>query len=529
MIRIRDISLTPTQDMGDLLEQAAKILRVKTLEIGTLKVQKKSIDARKKPEIRVIYTIDVAVHQDEVKLLKRLRNPKLSLAKENNYAPPTTTPQLPHRPVVVGFGPAGMFAALVLAEAGLKPLVLERGYDVDTRQKMVADFWLSGELNPHCNVQFGEGGAGTFSDGKLNTGVKNPRIAWILKRFVEFGAKEDIQWDAKPHVGTDVLIHVVKNLRNHLTALGAEVKFGCKMSEIYQENGHITYVSCTENGEITKIPCDHLVLAIGHSARDTFRALLAQGVPMEAKPFSMGVRMEHLQSDVDLAQYGKDYQKYNLPASDYKLAVHLDEESSAYTFCMCPGGHVVASSSQPGAVVTNGMSYQAREGKNANSALLVTLNPKDFPYPGTLGGMVWQEELERKAFVAGGSNYCAPAQLVSDFLANRPSTKWKTVTPTYAPGVKMGDLREILPEKITKTMERALPLLANKLSALRSGDGILTAPETRSSSPVRILRDETSQSTIRGLYPCGEGAGYAGGITSAAIDGIKVAEWILSE
>ncbi|MFI3313285.1 MAG: FAD-dependent oxidoreductase, partial [Eubacteriales bacterium] len=340
MIRIRDISLPYQADMGAVLEQTAKILRVKTLEIGALKVCKKSIDARKKPNIQVIYTIDVTVHQDEVKLLKRLRNPKLSIAKESTYAPPTDS-NLTTRPVIVGFGPAGMFAGLVLAEAGLKPLILERGYDVDTRKAMVDDFWQNRNLNPHCNVQFGEGGAGTFSDGKLNTGVKNPRIGWILKRFVEFGAKEDILWDAKPHVGTDVLMDVVKNLRNHIIALGAEVKFGCQMSEIHHENSQITGISYIKDGKNHEISCDNLILATGHSARDTFQALHDQGVPMEAKPFSMGVRIEHLQKDLDTAQYGK--QTAQLPPADYKLAVHLDDDQSAYTFCMCPGGYVVAS------------------------------------------------------------------------------------------------------------------------------------------------------------------------------------------
>ena len=425
---------------------------------------------------------------------------------------------------MVGFGPAGMFAALILAQAGLRPLVLERGEDAQTRHEKVSRFFATGQLDTRSNVQFGEGGAGTFSDGKLNTGVNNPRIGWILEQLVRFGAREDILFDAKPHVGTDVLLHVVQNLRQTLISLGAEVRFRSQVTDIRRENGGVTGLQ-VNGGEW--IDCNRVIFAVGHSARDTFRTLHQMGIPMEAKPFSMGVRIEHLQSSIDAAQYGR--QNPVLPPADYKLVKHLEEET-VYTFCMCPGGYVVAAASEEGRCVTNGMSYADREGENANAALLVTLNPRDFPSEDPLAGMYWQETIEERAFRVGGENYCAPAQRVEDFLSGRPSSGPGKVQPTYHPGVTWCDLHSVLPEKITNALKKALPLLDGNLKGFADGDSVLTAPETRSSSPVRIVRGEDKQSVgLRGLFPAGEGAGYAGGIMSAAVDGILCAEaWMES-
>lgn len=520
MIRLRDISLPPEHNAHQLQYEAAQMLRLSVSKIRQLRIIRRSVDARKKPDVRIIYTVDVAVEGNENRILKQSGCKRASLAPVRYYRPPKNVPMPGQRPVVVGFGPAGMFAALLLAQAGWKPLVLERGQDALSRQEKVEEFFQRGKLDPGSNVQFGEGGAGTFSDGKLNTGVNNPRIGWILEQFVKAGARENILYDAKPHVGTDVLVDVVQNLRRRIIELGGEVRFQTQVTGLCVEQGALTGL-LTDRGE--RIPCDTAVLAIGHSARDTFEMLEEMGVPMEPKPFAMGVRIEHKQSTIDRSQYGKDNPV--LPPADYKLVQHLEKET-VYTFCMCPGGYVVAAASEEGRVATNGMSYADRDGENANAALLVTLNPADFPYEGTLGGMKWQREIEEKAYQCSGS-YCAPAQRVGDFLAGRASTGPGSVMPTYRPGVVWCDLRECLPEKITGAIARALPELDGKLKGFAGEDAVMTAPETRSSSPVRILRDDSRQSSIRGLYPTGEGAGYAGGIMSAAIDGMMTAEAIL--
>ena len=523
MIRIREIYLPPEHSVSQLAYEASRALRVTTSKIRKVRIVRRSVDARKKPDIRIVYTVDVAVDGNENKILKQSGCKRASVAPVSYYKVPKTDKVAQNRPVVVGFGPAGMFAALLLALAGQRPLVLERGEDAASRHEKVQKFWETGELDVRSNVQFGEGGAGTFSDGKLNTGVNNPRIGWILEQFVKAGAQEDILFDAKPHVGTDVLLTVVQNIRHRIISLGGEVRFNAQVTDILSENGRVAGLQI--NGEDI-LSCDRVILAIGHSARDTFEKIHSLGIPMEAKPFSMGVRIEHLQENIDKAQYGK-YDPV-LPPADYKLVKHLDEET-VYTFCMCPGGYVVAAASEEGRIVTNGMSYADRDGSNANAALLVTLNPKDFPFEGALGGMYWQRQIEEKAYALSGS-YRAPAQLAGDFLQKKASNGPGKVQPTYKPGVVWCDLHQVLPEKITRALAEALPQLDGNLKGYADPDSVLTAPETRSSSPVRIVRDEKKQSTgLAGLFPAGEGAGYAGGIMSAAIDGMLCAEALLEE
>ncbi len=521
MIRIRDIMLPPEHDENQLLYEAARALKITPSKIRALEIFRRSVDARKKPDVKIVYTVDVTVSGSEQKILKQSRCKRAAIAQKQFYKVPRASCAGDCRPVVVGFGPAGMFAGLVLAMAGLKPVILERGEDAVSRKEKVEKFFATGELDERSNVQFGEGGAGTFSDGKLNTGVNNPRIGWILQQFVSFGARENILYDAKPHIGTDVLVEVVQNLRNKIISLGGQVQFQTQVTGLMQKNGCLVGLK-TDKGEIS---CTHAVFAIGHSARDTFQMLLEESVPMEPKPFAMGVRIEHSQSAIDLAQYGS--QGLALPPADYKLVEHLDTET-VYTFCMCPGGYVVAAASEAGGVVTNGMSNADRSGKNANAALLVTVGPEDFPIPGVLGGMHWQRQIEQRAFAVSGS-YRAPAQRVGDFLSGKPSVGQGSVLATYRPGVYWCDLNAVLPEKLTKALRQALPRLEGKLRGFAAPDAVLTAPETRSSSPVRILRGNDRQSQLRGLYPCGEGAGYAGGIMSAAIDGIMTAEAIMRD
>ena len=459
----------------------------------------------------------------EERALKKSRSKNACPYEKYSYEIPKLSCE--RRPVIVGFGPAGMFAALVLSKAGLRPIVIERGRDAEARAQKVEHFRSGGELDPECNVQFGEGGAGTFSDGKLNTGIKDKRIIWMLEQFVEHGAPEHILYDAKPHIGTDILINVVQSIRKTVIANGGEVRFSNKLTGLILDRNRLTGIEVSSPDGAYTLECDSVILAIGHSARDTFEMLDKTGVPMQPKAFSMGARIEHKQADIDLAQYGAEPD--GLPAADYSLNVHFDDGESAYTFCMCPGGEVIAAASEEGGVVTNGMSRSRRDGENANAALLVTLTPDDFPYDGVLGGMYWQREIEKKAYEIG-HDYKACAQTVGDFLARTPSTNAGSVTPSYKPGVHWGDIRSVLPEKITCVMERAIPELGKKLKGFDAPDAVLTAPETRSSSPVRILRDVDRRSEIRGLYPCGEGAGYAGGITSAAVDGMKCAESLIS-
>ncbi|MGM9595395.1 MAG: NAD(P)/FAD-dependent oxidoreductase [Oscillospiraceae bacterium] len=522
MILVRNLRLGIDEPVDKLKRLAAKEIGVPERDILSLKITKKSLDARKKNDIHWLYAVAVKLKGEE-HALKKSRSKNACPYEKYSYEIPKLSCE--RRPVIVGFGPAGMFAALVLSKAGLRPIVIERGRDAEARAQKVEHFRSGGELDPECNVQFGEGGAGTFSDGKLNTGIKDKRIIWMLEQFVEHGAPEHILYDAKPHIGTDILINVVQSIRKTVIANGGEVRFSNKLTGLIVDRNRLTGIEVSSPDGAYTLECDSVILAIGHSARDTFEMLDKTGVPMQPKAFSMGARIEHKQADIDLAQYGAEPD--GLPAADYSLNVHFDDGESAYTFCMCPGGEVIAAASEEGGVVTNGMSRSSRDGENANAALLVTLTPDDFPYDGVLGGMYWQREIEKKAYEIG-HDYKACAQTVGDFLARTPSTNAGSVTPSYKPGVHWGDIRSVLPEKITCVMERAIPELGKKLKGFDAPDAVLTAPETRSSSPVRILRDVDRRSEIRGLYPCGEGAGYAGGITSAAVDGMKCAESLIS-
>jgi len=525
MILVRNIRLSLSEDEQSLTRKALKKLKLPEDALKEIRLIKRSLDARKKNDIHYVCTVALSVRGDEAKIVERAKSADVSIYEKKQYHIPMVSAKT--RPVVVGFGPAGMFAALVLALAGARPIVIERGQCVEQRTQAVEHFRSTGELDRECNVQFGEGGAGTFSDGKLNTGTKDWRMGWMLSQLHEHGAPESVTFDAKPHIGTDVLVNVVRNIRRHIMELGGEIRFGCRMERLIIEGGKLCGIVVNEAGEQKRLDCERLILAIGHSARDSFEALYAQGVPMQPKAFSMGVRIEHKQSDIDLAQYGMERGK--LPAADYSLNVHLPDGKSAYTFCMCPGGEVIAAASEEGGVVTNGMSYSRRDGENANSAVLVTLGVEDFPYDGALGGMYWQRDIEKAAYDYGGGNYNAPCQLLGDFMAGRPSVKAASVTPSYRPGVIWGELRDVLPQRIWSVLEDAIPELGKKLRGFDNPEAVLTAPESRSSSPVRINRDEFCRSAVTGLYPCGEGAGYAGGISSAAVDGMRCAEAVLRD
>ncbi len=522
MILVRNLSLPAEESFSMLLPLALRKLRLSPDRVRSWQLVRRSLDARKKDRIHWVCSVALSVSGEDL-LLRHSSSPDVS-----SYLPPVyTVPELrsPERPVVVGFGPAGMFAALVLAKAGLRPLVFERGQDARTRRAAIDRFHAGGALDPECNVQFGEGGAGTFSDGKLNTGTHDPRISWVLRQFHQYGAPESVLYDAKPHIGTDVLIDVVQNIRRGILALGGEVRFGTRLERLLLRDGRITGIQLRSGKSEFSLPCSRVILAIGHSARDTLEALLSQGIPMERKAFAMGLRIEHRQQEIDRIQYGRD--RGILPATDYSLHTHLSDGTGVFSFCMCPGGQVFAAASETGGIVTNGMSFSARDGENANAALLVGLQPDDFPGGGILAGMYWQRAIEQTAFQVSGT-YRAPAQLLGDFLAYRASTGFVSVCPSYRPAPVWTDLHSVLPEKITAPLEAAIPIFDRKLPGFADPDAVLTAPETRSSSPVRILRDRSFSSSVGGLYPCGEGAGYAGGITSAAVDGMRCAEAVIS-
>ena len=526
MIRFNDISLPLDYNEADLKKAIAKITGCKESEIREIRLVKKSVDARKKSNVHFAVSVETEIN-NESRILKKLPPNKAATVISNEYKFPEPQKEY-RRPVIVGFGTAGMFAALSLARAGLNPIVLERGYDCDTRIRTIENFHNLRQLDEKCNVQFGEGGAGTFSDGKLTTGIKDIRIKHVFHTLVEFGAPHEILYLAKPHIGTDLLRNVIKNIRNEIIRLGGEVIFGAKFIDYSVENNRINSVVYEKDSKINEIGTDNLILAIGHSARDTFEMLNNKNIDMSQKNFAMGVRIEHLQSEVNKSLYGEFSNHPALSAADYKYVIHLPNGRSLYTFCMCPGGYVVGAASEKDSVVTNGMSYFARDARNANSALLVNTNPEDFGSDYVLAGMELQRKIEKAAFIAGGSNYNAPVSLVGDFLKGKKSTSFGNVEPTYRPGVTFARPEEYLPDFICNTLREGIPMIAGKADFFKAEDAILTGAETRSSSPVRINRNEKLMSlSVKGLYPCGEGAGYAGGIVSAAVDGIKCSEAVI--
>ncbi len=521
MIRINNISLPVDYEPEQLRRKIAGILRVRERELEAISLVKQSIDARRKDDVHFVLSCNVKV-PDEEGVLKRNKNKHVSLLPAWHYRFPQVKRRSSAPPVVVGMGPAGLFAALYLARNGLPSIVLERGKAVEQRAQDVESFWRTGVLNPSSNVQFGEGGAGTFSDGKLTTGTHDERIQTVLDTLVGAGAPADVAYSFRPHVGSDVLRQVVKNIRRELIALGCDVRFGHQLTGLHVEKGTLTAIQVDAATGPYRLETDTLILAPGHSARDTFSMLHDAGVPMQQKPFAIGVRIEHCQEAISRAQYGDAWQY--LPPSDYRLSCHLPNGRSAFSFCVCPGGQVVASASEPGHLVTNGMSLRARDGRNINGGLLVGVGPGDFGGSDPLAGVRFQQRWEALAWEAGGRNFRAPAQRVGDFLAKRSGDGRGEVTPTYRPGVKWTEVDACLPGYVADALRSALPLLDRKVKGFAHPDAVLTGVETRSSSPVKIPRDERCQCAIRGIYPCGEGCGYAGGIMSAAVDGVRVAE-----
>lgn len=515
MIKITNIKIKADLSDDELFEKIYKKYKINKNDVTERRIIKKSIDARNKADIFYNYSVEL-----ECKNENKIKN--VQIVKKEEPFKIIVNRKSSKRPVIIGAGPAGLFSALTLAQNGIKPIIIEQGKNVDERKKDVEEFQKTGKLNTLSNVQFGEGGAGTFSDGKLTSGIHNPLCKIVLKEFYNFGAPEQILYINKPHIGTDNLINIIRNMRNEIIKLGGEFLFNEKVTDFEFENSKVTAVICSK-----RIETDTVILAIGHSARSTFEKLYEKGVKMEKKNFSIGVRIEHKQSMINKSQYG-EITKLKLPPAEYKMAYH-GENRSCYTFCMCPGGTVIASSSEPETIVTNGMSVYARNGENANSAVLVNVTPNDFKGESPLEGMYFQKDLEQKAFKLGGSNYNAPIQRFEDFENNVKSTHIGEIKPTYKPGVTLSNLNEILPDFISKTLIEGIKYFDKSIKGFAHPDAILTGVETRSSSPVQITRNENKQSNIKGLYPCGEGAGYAGGIMSAAVDGIKCAIAVLTQ
>jgi uncharacterized protein len=528
MLRLTELKL-PLDHAKDALRLAlCQRLGISETDLLGFTIFRRSYDARKKSAILLIYTLDFEV-RDEAALLKKLAGDRnVGPRPDTDYKFVTQAPtDLKTRPVIIGTGPCGLLAGLVLAQMGFKPIILERGKAVRERTKDTWGLWRNNKLNPESNVQFGEGGAGTFSDGKLYSQIKDPQHHGrkVLEEFVKAGAPEEIMYVSKPHIGTFRLVKMVENIRATITELGGEVRFGSKVERLVIDNHQVRGIVLAD-GET--IATDHVVLAVGHSARDTFEALYEQGVYIEAKPFSIGFRIEHPQAMIDHARFGPNAGNEILGAADYKLVHHCGNGRAAYSFCMCPGGQVVAATSEEGHVVTNGMSQYSRAERNANAALVVEVKPEDFPgdyKTNPLAGIDFQRQWESAAFVAGGSNYAAPAQRVGDFLAGRPSSQLGEVDPSYQPGVHMTDLASCAPAYVIEALREAIPAFDKQIRGFAMADAVLTGVETRTSSPIRIKRGDNYQSiNTRGLYPAGEGAGYAGGILSAGVDGIKVAE-----
>ncbi|CDS53633.1 NAD(FAD)-utilizing dehydrogenase, sll0175 homolog [Polaromonas sp. CG9_12] len=535
MLRLTEIKLPLAHAEQALHEALLQTLHITPAELASFTVFKRSFDARK-AVIMQVYIVDVGLADAalEAELLTRhAGNPHIFPTPDMAYHPVGSAPaSLPLRPVVIGFGPCGMFAALVLAQMGFRPIVLERGKTVRERTKDTWGLWRKNVLNPESNVQFGEGGAGTFSDGKLYSQIKDPRHLGrkVMNEFVKAGAPADILYEAHPHIGTFKLVKVVENMREQIIALGGEIRFQQRVTDVLIEGGpdnqHIRGLTVLDQvtGQTHELRADDVVLALGHSSRDTFAMLHARGVYVEAKPFSIGFRVEHPQGLIDRARWGRHAGDPALGAAEYKLVHHASNGRSVYSFCMCPGGTVVAATSEAGRVVTNGMSQYSRNERNANAGIVVGIDPRD--YPGSpLAGLALQRQLESHAYVLGGSTYEAPGQLVGDFVAGRPSTGLGSVMPSYTPGVAIGDLSSALPVYAIDAMREAFPAFGRKIKGFDLHDAVLTGVETRTSSPIKMSRGDDMQSlNVRGLYPAGEGASYAGGILSAGVDGIKVAE-----
>jgi uncharacterized FAD-dependent dehydrogenase len=528
MIRITELRLPIAHTPEDLEQAILKRLQLNTKDVISFEVFKRSYDARKNVALAFIYTVDVSVKNEEALLKRFSKDSHIRPSPDTSYhfiakAPESIGAGKALRPVVIGFGPCGIFAALVLAQMGFKPIVLERGKQVRERTQDTWGLWRKNTLNPESNVQFGEGGAGTFSDGKLYSQIKDPKFYGrkVIEEFVKAGAPEEILYVAKPHIGTFRLVGMVEKIRQEIIDLGGEIRFSQKVVGFHIENECITGVKIEGQADL---PASHVVLALGHSARDTFAALYDAGVFMEAKPFSIGFRIEHPQSLIDKARLGPHAGNELIGAADYKLVHHAKNGRAVYSFCMCPGGTVVAATSEPNRVVTNGMSQYSRNERNANAGIVVGITPDDYP-GGPLAGIEFQRQLESKAFELGGGNYEAPGQLVGDFLEGKPSTEFGKVLPSYKPGVHLTDLADSLPPYAIEAIREALPAFERQIKGFSMPDAVLTGVETRTSSPLRITRGPNFQSlNIKGLYPAGEGAGYAGGILSAGVDGIKVAE-----
>lgn len=522
MIKITQLKINIEHNEEDLKKKVCKILQTPSSKIYDIEILKRSLDARKKP---LMYNYQLAVFaENEEKIVKKLKNKDVVIGSLPKYRfPKSGMENLKTAPVIIGAGPAGLFCTYMLAKAGFRPILLERGEAVEERQKKVDHFWKTGELDPHSNVQFGEGGAGTFSDGKLNTLVKDPkgRSRFVLKTFVEFGAESDILYESKPHIGTDILVDVVRNMRNEIKALGGEIRFNSQVTDLQIMDGKIS--ALLVNGE-EWIQTETAVLAIGHSARDTFQILYEHKIPMRAKPFAVGVRMEHPQSMINENQYGTGYPD-SLPAAAYKLTRRVSEDRGVYSFCMCPGGYVVNASSEEEMTAVNGMSYHARAGENANSAMIISVRPEDFGSEDALAGVEFQRKLEKAAYREGQGKI--PVQLFGDFCENRISKELGAIRPNTKGLWTFGNVRKIFPENLASGLEEGIKSCEQLIPGFARNDALLLGVESRTSSPVRIERNnEGLESEIRGLYPCGEGAGYAGGIMSAAMDGIKVAEAI---